>query len=287
MSYIGSHPAASFAKATSQTFTGDNSDVTFTLNKRVSNPEDLEVFVSNIQQQPTTSYTIDSDGVTLRFSEAPPSGQFYVVYRNLVQQTGIDTGAARLVGNNTFTGNQTITGNVTGAGMDHLLSATISSAVSAYDISSTYINSTYDNYLIQAEFLPATDNVAFYGRVFVGGSVQTGSIHGRELGTVNASNYASSNASTIFCIYSYWNVGNATGEGITINAHLQNVNSTARPCCISGISNSFFTNANHASTVFTGSLIVANASDVVNGLRFYTSSGDIASGSVKLYGIKD
>ena len=179
------------------------------------------------------------------------------------------------------------TGTVTGAGMDHLLSATISSAVSAYDIDSTYINSTYNNYLIQAEFLPATDNVALYSRVFVGGSVQTGSIHGRELGTVNASNYASSNASSIFCIYSYWNVGNATGEGITINAHLQNVNSTARPCCISGISNSFFTNANHASTVFTGSLIVANASDVVNGLRFYTSSGDIASGSVKLYGIKD
>ena len=111
MTYIGSHPAASFAKATSQTFTGDNSDVTFTLNKRVSNPEDLEVFVSNVQQQPTTSYTIDSDGVTLRFSEAPPSGQFYVVYRNLAQQTGIDTGASRLVGNNTFTGTQTVTAN--------------------------------------------------------------------------------------------------------------------------------------------------------------------------------
>ena len=40
------------------------------------------------------------------------------------------------------------TGNVTGTAMDLLLSATISSAVSAYDIDSTYINSTHDNYFI-------------------------------------------------------------------------------------------------------------------------------------------
>ena len=99
MPFIGAQPATTFAKATSQVFTNANgSIVDFTLNKHVSNPEDIEVFVSNVQQQPTTSYTILSDGVTLRFSEAPPSGDFYVVYRNLAQQTGTDTGAFRKTG---------------------------------------------------------------------------------------------------------------------------------------------------------------------------------------------
>ena len=99
MPFIGAQPATTFAKATSQVFTNANGNIVdFTLNKHVSNPEDIEVFVANIQQQPTTSYTILSDGVTLRFSEAPPSGDFYVVYRNLAQQTGTDTGAFRKTG---------------------------------------------------------------------------------------------------------------------------------------------------------------------------------------------
>ena len=76
MSYVGSKPSNNFSNATSQTFTGNNSLTEFTLNRRVSAPEDLEVFVSNVQQQPTSSYTIEGNGLTLKFSEAPPSGQF-------------------------------------------------------------------------------------------------------------------------------------------------------------------------------------------------------------------
>ena len=54
--------------------------------------------------------------------------------------------------------------------MDLLLDATISSAVSEYDISSTYINSTYDAYYLDAQIHPNTDNVVPYMRPFVGGS---------------------------------------------------------------------------------------------------------------------
>jgi hypothetical protein len=179
------------------------------------------------------------------------------------------------------------TGNVTGAGMDLLLSATISSAVSAYDIDSTYINSTYDSYFLTGQFIPATDNVGLYIRVFVGGSVQTGSIYGREVASLSASNYASSNASTLLALPHYWNIGGDTDEGITINGTLQNVNNTARACCISGFSNAFTTTGNHVSAVYSGSLIKDNTANVVNGLRFVMSSGNIASGSVKLYGLKD
>ena len=113
MSYIGKKPTSSFASATSQTFTGNNSTTAFTLNRRVSAPEDLEVFVSNIQQQPTTSYTIGSTGLALNFDSAPPSGEFYVVYRNEAGTNAIDLGAARLAENNTFTEAQTFNNDVT------------------------------------------------------------------------------------------------------------------------------------------------------------------------------
>ena len=116
MSYIGKKPTSSFASATSQTFTGNNSTTAFTLNRRVSAPEDLEVFVSNVQQQPTESYTIGSNGLTLTFSEAPPSGQFYVVYRSEAGTSAIDTGAARTAKENTFSAAQTFSDNITANG---------------------------------------------------------------------------------------------------------------------------------------------------------------------------
>ena len=112
MTYIGLSPPNTFTKSTSQTFTGNGSTTAFTLQTRVASPEDLEVFVSNVQQQPTESYTIGSDGVTMTFSEAPPSGTFYVIYRTVAQQAGTDTGASRLGENNTFTGTQTFNADV-------------------------------------------------------------------------------------------------------------------------------------------------------------------------------
>ena len=112
MTYIGLSPPNTFTKSTSQTFTGNGSTTAFTLQTRVASPEDLEVFVSNVQQQPTESYTIGSDGVTMTFSEAPPSGTFYVIYRTVAQQSGTDTGASRLGENNTFTGTQTFNSDV-------------------------------------------------------------------------------------------------------------------------------------------------------------------------------
>ena len=47
----------------------------------------------------------------------------------------------------------------------------------------------------------------------------------------------------------------------------------------------FNSSANHIGAIFSGSLIPAQASTVVNGLRFVPSSGNIATGNIKLYGI--
>ena len=196
---------------------------------------------------------------------------------------------AKLIGNDvtTSSGVVTFTNAPQGVGMSLLLNATISDAVSEYDISSTYITSTYDTYLIQAEFLPATDNVYMYLRVFVGGVVQTGSIYGYETAAMSSSAYDNQDSTTRLCSISHGQMGNATGEGLTLNAYLQNVNSTSRPFAITGMSNIANTGASPNSSTFAGQLIPANAANVVNGLRFFFSSGNIASGKVRLYGVRE
>jgi len=81
MPHIGTPPVAGFKTTTKQSFSGDNSTTAFTLNKASSSSTDLEVFVDNIQQEPTTAYSVS--GTTLTFTEAPPTGtnNVYVVNR--------------------------------------------------------------------------------------------------------------------------------------------------------------------------------------------------------------
>ena len=81
MPFIGTSPVAGFKTTTKQSFSGDNSTTAFTLNRASSSSTDLEVFVDNIQQEPTTAYSVS--GTTLTFTEAPPTGtnNVYVVNR--------------------------------------------------------------------------------------------------------------------------------------------------------------------------------------------------------------
>ena len=69
MSYIGNLPtSATFAI---DTFSGDNSTVNFTLREAPAATSSLMVFVGGIRQQ-IESYSLS--GITLTFSEAPPTG---------------------------------------------------------------------------------------------------------------------------------------------------------------------------------------------------------------------
>tara|TARA_B100001564_G_scaffold358126_1_gene375975 strand:+ start:799 stop:1962 length:1164 start_codon:yes stop_codon:yes gene_type:complete len=112
MSIIGAPAVGSFSAPTSQVANGGSA--TYTLNTRVNSAEELEVFVNNVQQEPTVAYSVASDGVSLTFTETTPSGTgtVYFIFRGLAQQHGTDTGASRLIGNNTFTGDQTFNGSL-------------------------------------------------------------------------------------------------------------------------------------------------------------------------------
>jgi hypothetical protein len=86
MAYLGNKPATSFTKATKDTFSGDGTTTAFTLSK-IATTNDVEVFVENVQQEPTSAYGIS--GTTLTFTGAPPSGtnNIYVIHRSPAIQT--------------------------------------------------------------------------------------------------------------------------------------------------------------------------------------------------------
>ena len=104
-----------YAATEKDTFSGDDSTVAFTLSQ-TSATNDVEVFVGNVQQEPTIAYSIS--GSTLTFTEAPPTGtnNIYVLHRSRTRDTILPpadlgdknyamSGALSVTGNITTTGN--------------------------------------------------------------------------------------------------------------------------------------------------------------------------------------
>tara|TARA_B100000214_G_C23752974_1_gene528650 strand:- start:13 stop:462 length:450 start_codon:yes stop_codon:yes gene_type:complete len=84
MGYIGNRDVPSYHTIpATQRFSGDGSDVTFTLNKTISNVQDILVSVDGVIQD-TSSYTIPN-GTTLTFDSAPSAGtnNIFVNFKSL------------------------------------------------------------------------------------------------------------------------------------------------------------------------------------------------------------
>jgi len=177
-------------------------------------------------------------------------------------------------------------GTVSGtpSGMDLLLNSTISSAVAQFDISSTYMNSTYDDYQVLATLFPSSDNIHVIMSVFESGSVLTGDKYSYEASANSSSSYLESNSVHRFGL-SVTQVGGNVGEGITLNFTCSNVNSTTHPFCYGGSAQFFSASATPYSQNIGGTLLVSERNVVVNGLRISFESGNISSGIVKVYGI--
>ena len=114
MSYLGGAPAKSIATPTSQYFSGDNSNTSFTLNRAVNVSEDLEVFVNNVQQEPGVGKSYTASGTSLTFDAAPSLGtnNVYVVYRGFSERA-IRLEATGAAGAGYFQGENGATGDTT------------------------------------------------------------------------------------------------------------------------------------------------------------------------------
>ena len=81
MAYLGKEAINRSTGTSKDTFSGDGSTTAFTMSKSVLLVTDIEVFVDNVQQEPTTAYTVSA--TTLTFTEAPANGtnNVYVIHR--------------------------------------------------------------------------------------------------------------------------------------------------------------------------------------------------------------
>ena len=79
MGTLGNKPATAFQELKKQSITG-NAGTTYALDHAVTNANDLEVFVNNVRQEPTTAYTISGQNIVM--SEAiANTDSFYVIYQ--------------------------------------------------------------------------------------------------------------------------------------------------------------------------------------------------------------
>ena len=177
-----------------------------------------------------------------------------------------------------------------GGGLVLLHQASSSSDVANLDIDSTYINSTYDNYLIKLNLIPATSAVNIYGRFFVGGSVQTGSNYAFANYALDSNSGAAggqneSNSQSYFSLISTDTIGNSSTDTFQSVLELANVNSTTFQTSLH--SSSHFMNGDSTAVPYSlkGVAHFRDNSAVINGIRFYFSSGDISEYEYKIYGI--
>jgi len=200
-----------------------------------------------------------------------------------IRVTGGDSDSISFDGTGNVTFHKTVSGG--DIAMTKLLDATISSAVAQYDIDSTYINSTYDTYKVVANLIPDTAGPDLYSRFFVSGSVDTGTNYGYE-GIPMDGGAVFTSDSVDKMRHNRYGIGTGTGEGIMLEGTLLSINSTTLPASFIGLSHYGVTSSSVPSgNPWTCGYKIAQASNVVNGLRLFFSSGNIESGNVQLYGI--
>jgi len=115
MPYIGNPPAERFTSFAYQDLTG-GSGTSFTLDNAVGNPQEIEVFVNNVRQEPGVAYTVSGTALTMTGSIAS-TDDFYVVFQGKAIQTATHPSDRALTATDgTFTGNTSVTGNSTVTG---------------------------------------------------------------------------------------------------------------------------------------------------------------------------
>ena len=168
------------------------------------------------------------------------------------------------------------------SGLTKLVTSTPSS-VANLDFTNTYITSTYNSYLIVGNLKPATDDVDLEIRFSASSSFLTGaSDYGWEAGDIGATQPIENNNDDSILL-TRDGVGNDTGESISFMFFLKFPSDVNTKTSIAGLNNYTLTGTNHKGMTFSGFRASAEAND---GIRLFFSSGNIASGSVTLYGLE-
>lgn len=159
----------------------------------------------------------------------------------------------------------------------------------------TGLNSTYETYLFDIEDLvPATDDVGLWMRVSLdgGASWKSGGSDYSWASVVYATSAVGNNDSADSeielvpaTLAANQAIGNASGEGFSGMVRLQNPAGTARFKLLSSMGANYVNASGNPTSVLGSSGMYVAATSAINGIRFLTESGNISSGTIRLYGV--
>lgn len=204
------------------------------------------------------------------------------VVGNVYLKTGASPGFYVCLATNTWTGPLG-----TGGGSGSLILLTTLTASSSASLDFTGISSTYDTYFFDVQGLvPDTNAVDAYVRFGTGGGPtwDTGSnyeyaFHGWS--NLDTQQTFASSSQTLFYMGHAVN-STASKGGILGGLWVRNVNSTTAYKQIIGLVDDIDSSSNYVAARMAGRYLSTTA---VTGVRFLFSSGNIASGSVLVYGL--
>lgn len=177
---------------------------------------------------------------------------------------------------------------VAGSGGDLALlsTATASSDAQIDFTTSSWFDGTYPGGLLIKciNLVPATDNVALQARVSISSTFQTGSsYHHSRYSTDSSPGAGATGASGATAMVFISGVGSDTGEGLNADILLPDCSNTALYKTIRCNSGWINTAGNFNYTISGG--MWKGATSAIDGFRLFFSSGNIESGTIKLYGI--
>jgi hypothetical protein len=315
MAYIGKTPTiGNFQKCDAITVVNGQAAYTMQVGGTNVSPESenhMLVSLNGILQAPVDSFTISGSTITFASNLATGDVIDFIMLLGNVLDLGVpsdNTVTAAKLNNDIISGQTALTTApadtdeflVSDAGtikrIDYSLikstpgmvlidSGDSTTAVAQLDFTMT---SDYDDYIINLSCVPATDATTLRGRIKVGGTVQTGTVYGYGSTRTDGSAFGkmgSSNGDSYFGFHEDYTIGNQTDEGIGIQLNATGVNSTIQ-------NKKFFwnmsmQNLSNANLTGVGSGTYLSNANVVNGFRFYFSSGNIARYNYRFYGLKN
>ena len=158
----------------------------------------------------------------------------------------------------------------------------VTSAVASVTL--TGIDSTYDVYMVKVNnFTPDTDNVSVSLRFTVSGTADTSANYDRAFKTLKANTTFSNTSSTNQTELLIGNIGTGTSESFNGVLYLFNFNNASEYSFCTLEMSARDLNGNLLGGQGGAVLTVVQATD---GVKFATTSGNIASGKFTLYGLK-
>tara|TARA_B100001057_G_scaffold1033_1_gene1019 strand:+ start:127 stop:735 length:609 start_codon:yes stop_codon:yes gene_type:complete len=173
---------------------------------------------------------------------------------------------------------------VSGIGMVKLFQGSATSAAS-YEINSTYINSTYDNYLMFIDASPTTDDKDLRMKFLYSDSAHSGSDYFYETEVHSSSSHVYDHDASAYMRISRQGVGNATGEGINVFCTLTQVNSTSRPTTIKGDYTCNPADGSSQGGSFNMGQDLGGRATAITGIHLYFNAGNIIINDFTLYGV--